>query len=96
MAAVNAVIDRFGGPEFRIYAGGPPLLNAALMASLIQDIVRFTLLSTALIGIFLFIVLRQISAVVIPLSVALLALVTTLGVMGATGRPSRRARGLTS
>ena len=88
VAIVNEIVERFDAPEFRIYAGGAPVLNTALMRSLMRDIVLFTVLSTAIIAVFLTVVFRRVLAVVAPLAIALLSLVATLGVMGTVGIPA--------
>lgn len=88
VAAVNAIVARFDAPDFRIYAGGAPVMNTALMISLVTDIVVFTLLSSVMIGVFLAIVFRRLLAVVVPLSIAIISLVATLGAMGTLGIPA--------
>ncbi len=88
VATVNDIVARFDAPDFRIYAGGAPVLNTALMISLVRDIVLFTLLSTAMIALFLTVVFRRVLAVVAPLAIAVLSLVATLGVMGTVGIPA--------
>jgi predicted RND superfamily exporter protein len=88
VSAVNAVIERFDSPDFKIYAGGAPILNTALMLSLVRDIVLFTVLSTLVIGTFLTLVFRRALGVVIPVSVALLSVIATLGTMGTLGIPA--------
>ena len=86
--ALSAVVDRFNSESFRIYAGGAPILNVRMMTSLVTNILVFTGLSTCLIGFFLVLVLRRAIGVFIPLSVAILSLITTLGAMGALGIPA--------
>lgn len=87
VTAVESVVARFQADDFRLHAGGAPVLNTAMMRALITDIVKFTLLSTALIALFLTLVFRRAIGVLIPLSIALLAVVGTLGVMGSVGLP---------
>ncbi|MEM9174297.1 MAG: MMPL family transporter [Myxococcota bacterium] len=87
VAALETVVARFDSDGFRLYTGGPPVLNTAMMRNLLTDIVTFTILSTALIAFFLVLVLRRALGVLIPLTVALLAVVSTLGVMGTFGIP---------
>ena len=86
--AVNRIIERFDSPDFRIYAGGAPILNTALMTSLVTDIVLFTALSTVLIGVFLAFVFRRVLGIVIPLFVALVSVLATVGAMGTLGIPA--------
>lgn len=88
VAVVNKIVAEFDAPDFKIYAGGAPVLNTALMESLLSDMILFTTLSTLLIGLFLTMVFRRVVGVVIPLSVALLSLAATLGAMGTFGIPA--------
>ena len=88
VAAVQAIVERFDGPDFQIHAGGAPVLNTALMLSLVTDIVTFTGLSTLMIAVLLTVVFRRAIGVVVPLAVAFLALASTLGLMGTIGIPA--------
>ncbi|MCA9502509.1 MAG: MMPL family transporter [Myxococcales bacterium] len=88
VAAVDAILARHDGPGFRIYAGGAPVLNGVMMASMIRDIVLFTLLSIGAIAFFLGLVFRRVVAIVLPLLVAILSVVATLGLMGGLGIPA--------
>ncbi len=88
VAAVKQIVARYDAPDFRIYAGGAPVLNTALMVSLVTDIVLFTTLSTLMIGVFLTIVFRRVLAVVVPLLIAILSIVATLATMGTIGIPA--------
>ncbi|MFK7897777.1 MAG: RND family transporter [Myxococcota bacterium] len=87
VSAVNRIIEKFEGPNFKIYGGGAPILNSALMGSLIRDIVLFTGLSVLIITIFLGVVFRRFVGIIIPLSVAILSLLATISVMGAASIP---------
>ncbi|MBJ20924.1 MAG: hypothetical protein CL933_16075 [Deltaproteobacteria bacterium] len=82
VSALKDILARFEAPDFRIYAGGAPVLNTALMLSLVTDIVLFTVLSTVMIGLFLTFVFRRVLAVVVPLLIAIVSLVATLATMG--------------
>ncbi|MAG30512.1 MAG: hypothetical protein CL908_06410 [Deltaproteobacteria bacterium] len=85
---VNTILARYDAPDFEVYAGGTPLMNSALMGSMIRDISLFTLLSILTIAIFLAIVFRRALAIAVPLVVALLSVVATLGAMGTFGIPA--------
>ena len=85
--ALDAVVARFAADDFKLYPGGSPVLNVAMMRTLIVDVVQFTIISTFLIAFFLLLVFRRALGVFIPLTVALLAVVSTLGVMGTVGLP---------
>ncbi|MCR9095224.1 MAG: MMPL family transporter [bacterium] len=87
VAALEEIVERFDTDGFRLHAGGAPVLNTAMMRGLVTDVVTFTILSTGLIALFLVLVLRRALGVLIPLSVSLLAVTSTLGVMGTFGIP---------
>jgi predicted RND superfamily exporter protein len=88
VAAVDEIIARYDAPDFRIYAGGAPIINSDMMGSMIRDIVLFTGLSVCVIAIVLTVVFRRAVGVAIPLGVAILALLSTLGAMGTLGIPA--------
>ena len=85
--ALERVVSRFDADDFRLYSGGSPVLNTAMMRNLMTDIVSFTLLSTGLIAFFLILVFRRALGVFIPLTVSLLAVLSTLATMGTFGIP---------
>ncbi len=85
--AVTAILAKYEAPDFKIYSGGAPILNDALMGSMIRDIILFTGLSVCVITLFLAIVFRRFVGVIIPLTVAILSLLATVSVMGAVGIP---------
>ena len=88
IGVVSDILARHEAPDFRIYAGGAPMMNAAMMSSMIRDILLFTLLSIVTISIFLAVVFRRAVAVAVPLVVAMLSVVGTLGAMGTLGIPA--------
>lgn len=85
--AVNSILARYEAPGFKIFSGGAPILNDALMGSMIRDIILFTGLSVCVITLFLAIVFRRFVGVIIPLTVAVFSLLATVSVMGAVGIP---------
>ena len=88
VGAVKEIVARYDAPDFRVYAGGAPVLNTALMISLVNDVVLFTCLSTLMIAVFLTLVFRRALGVVTPLLVAILSLIATFGAMGTIGIPA--------
>ncbi len=88
MVAVSEIVDRFATPELPIYAGGAPVLNVRMMLSLVTNMVVFTSLSTAMIALFLVLVLRRALGVFVPLTISILSVVGTVGAMGAIGIPA--------
>ena len=86
--AIMDVVTPYAAPDFKIYAGGSPVVNGVMIRSLFRDVGLFTFLSIVVIAIVLFIVFRRVLGVVIPLIVAVFSLLATLSVMGAVGIPA--------
>lgn len=83
--AVRRVVDRHDAPDFRLQLAGSPVMSERLNTRMQADMVRFTLLSVAMIAAFLFLLFRRLVAVVLPLTVVVLAMLGTLGVMAFVG-----------
>ena len=84
-AAVRKVMHRFEGPDFSVVAGGSPMLDVFFDAAMQKDMGTFTGLAVMAIAIFLLVLFRRISGVLLPLLVVILSLLSTIGVMAATG-----------
>jgi predicted RND superfamily exporter protein len=85
---LHEILARYEGPEFRIYAGGAPIINTILVDGMMSDVVNFTTLSIAVIALMLSLLFRRVSGVFVPLTVALLALLETIGLMGTLRIPA--------
>jgi predicted RND superfamily exporter protein len=83
--AVLGVIDRFDAPDFRLHATGSPVIEVRLMKAMQRDIALFVTLAVCVITILLYVLFRQLLAVVLPLTVVLAALFCTIATMAATG-----------
>jgi hypothetical protein len=79
--AVEAIIARYSGPDLEIHFAGTPPMTHRLMKLMSADIVKFTSLSILCIAFFLAILFRRLSSIVLPILVAMLSLVTTIGMM---------------
>jgi predicted RND superfamily exporter protein len=83
VVSLHEILDRYEAPESRIYAGGAPVLNTILVnGMLLSDIMNFTALSIAIIALMLSLLFRRVSSVLVPLLVATLSLLGTVGLMG--------------
>jgi predicted RND superfamily exporter protein len=85
---LREILDRYEGPEFRIYAGGAPVINTILVDGMLSDVVNFTILAIAVIALMLSLLFRRVSGVFVPLTVALLSLLGTIGLMGTLRIPA--------
>jgi len=71
----------------KLYIGGTPLIDDTVKAAMQKDMGMFMGLSILVIGIFLFLLFGSIKAVLLPLIVVILSLLTTLSLMAILGYP---------
>jgi predicted RND superfamily exporter protein len=74
-------------PDTAFHMTGSPAINREIQSQTASDMVRFSLLSILVIALLLGVVFRRVIAVALPLVVVVLAVVATLGLMAALGRP---------
>ncbi|UCF85005.1 MAG: MMPL family transporter [Desulfobacteraceae bacterium] len=84
---VNELIEKYQAPDFRVYIAGSSAVTHFLKRYMIKDVRRFLSFSFITVAIFLFIMFRKISGVVLPLLIVVLSLVSTIGIMAAFGAP---------
>ncbi len=84
---VHEVVERYQGPEFPVRFSGSVVITDVLVRRVGTDMPRFVGLSVLVIAVALYVLLRRLSAVVLPLLVILLAGAATLGLMGALDVP---------
>ena len=79
--AVERVIRRYEGADFPVYLAGSPVMSHFIKLSLMRDTRTFLVLCVITIAVFLFLMFRRLSGVVLPLFIVLLSLVSTVGIM---------------
>ena len=72
---------------FDIQLAGIPVVLKVQKEAMMKDMGRFMLLALLTIGIFLFLMFRRLSGVLLPLLVVILSLFSTLGLMGLSNTP---------
>jgi len=87
LEAVDRVLEQFARSDVRMGLSGMPSVNASIIESMDADMRRFVSLSIAAMMLVLFVLLRRISGVVLPLFVVSMALGATAGWMGTRGEP---------
>jgi len=87
VAAVRDIVAKYEGPDFTVAMAGGPALDEFFGNAMQQDMGRFLSLAVLVIGLFLFVLFRRISGVIMPLLVVVLSLLSTVGLMAATGVP---------
>jgi predicted RND superfamily exporter protein len=91
LGAILGVIERFEGPDFPIYLGGPLAITDHINRQLARDMGLFMSLAGAMILLLLFVLFRRISGALLPLAVVLLSVVASIGVMVALDIPGTTA-----
>ena len=84
-AAALEVLARHADPKVEVHNAGPFLMIQALVKNMITDMRLFSGLAILVIAISLFAMFRRLSAVIGPLVVVVMGLVSTLGLMAITG-----------
>ena len=85
--AVYSVMARYDAPDFRLHLAGSPVVSDVLKRTMMKDMRRFIILVVLTIGLFLYLLFRRISGVVLPLLIVILSLLSTLGLMAMCNRP---------
>jgi uncharacterized protein len=83
----DEIAKAFSDKDFEVFIAGSLAVNDYIKVSIQKDIQTFIKLVILMIAIFLFVVFRRISAVILPLFIVLISLLTTMGVMAFSGTP---------
>ena len=84
---VREIAQRYRAPDFRIYMAGGPVITETMNSVMFSDSKRCLSLSLLVIGSLLFALFRRLAAVLLPLLVVLLSMLSTLGIMATVGAP---------
>ncbi len=87
IAKVGEVVSQFNAPDFIINYAGSSVVTHEIKKSMMSDMKKFMIIAVVAIGALLFVMFRRISGVALPLMVTLLSLLSTMGLMAATGAP---------
>ncbi|MAG33876.1 MAG: RND transporter [Deltaproteobacteria bacterium] len=87
IAAILEIIEPLRDGGLEIHAAGSAITSAQLSTEMSEDMALFLVLSLLAVAAFLFMLFRRASAVLLPLTVVLLAVVSTFGMMGLVNRP---------
>ena len=86
-AVIRSVVDQYRDRGIRFYFAGTPVFVAEIQHGIEKDLGLMMPLSFLVIIVFLALLFRRVSGVVYPLVIVVAALVSTLGIMAATGIP---------
>jgi predicted RND superfamily exporter protein len=87
VTAINRVVARHGKDDFPITVSGGPVVVEAFNRATMNDIRRCIVLSLVSVALFLGILFRRISGVILPMIIIISALLSTIGLMSLTGIP---------
>ncbi len=79
--AVEQIIEKYRSDDFVIYSAGSPSVTDQLKRSMAKDMAKFIVMIIATILIFLALLFRRASGVVLPILVVLISVVSTMGLM---------------
>ncbi len=85
--AVEDILQKYESDDMDIYIAGSPIVTKNLQASLIKDMSTFILYVILTIAFLLMVMFKRLSGIVLPLSVVVLTLLSTVGSMALAGIP---------
>ena len=83
--ALYGVVEPYEAPDFEIWVAGSPTMNKELLGNMQGDMRKFTLLALIAIAGFLFVLFRRIIGALLPVTIVVLSLLTTLALMALSG-----------
>lgn len=83
----NEIAQKYASADFEVYMAGSLAVNDYIKKSIQADMQKFVKLALLMMIIFLFVVFRRLSGVVLPIFIVFISLLTTVGVMALSGTP---------
>jgi len=87
VAQADKIAKKFSKEGFEVFVAGSLSVNNYIKKSIQKDLQTFVKLVLLMMALFLYVVFRRISAVVLPLFIVILSLLSTIGVMALSGTP---------
>lgn len=85
--AAHKIKEKYQAENFDIYIAGSLAVNDSTKKNMQKDMQKFVKLVLLMMMVFLFVVFRRISAVLLPIFIVAISLLSTMGVMALTGTP---------
>jgi len=85
--AADKIAKEFKSDTFNVYIAGSLAVNDYNKQSVQKDMQKFVKLVLLMMMIFLFVVFRRVSAVILPIFIVVISLLTTVGTMALVGTP---------
>ena len=83
--AVEKTVAKHDFGDTEIYIAGSPVISDFLKRTMVSDVKKFIKIMLITIAVFLFIMFRRVSGIVLPLIVVVFSLLSTISLMAATG-----------
>jgi len=83
--AVETIVGKHNFKNTQVFIAGSPVVTDFLKRTMLSDTAKFMKIVVITIALFLLVLFRRISGVLVPLIVVVLSLVTTVGLMAASG-----------
>jgi len=83
--AAEKILKKHNLPDTGIYMAGLPAVSYFLKTTMLKDMRKFMATAVITIGIFLLLLFRRISGVLLPLFIVILSLLSTVGIMAFSG-----------
>lgn len=83
--AVEKIVEKYNFGNTEVYIAGSPVVTDFLKRTMLSDMMKFIKILVITIAVFLFIMFRRISGVILPLIVVIFSLLSTISLMAATG-----------
>jgi predicted RND superfamily exporter protein len=87
ITAIRALMDQHKAPGFEPMISGSPVISADVKTLMMTDMPKFLMMGILIISVLLAILFRRITGVLLPLVIVIVSLITTIGIMSATGTP---------
>ena len=87
VTAVTEIVKRYDSPDFPIEYAGAPVVIDTIKRAMMRDMRMFMVMSIVIISVVLFVLFRRVSGVVMPMTVVILSLFSTFGLMALVGTP---------
>lgn len=82
---IQTIVGKYHADDFQIHVAGSPIITDNLKATMQDNMKRFMGSALGCIAFLLFLLLRRVSGVILPLVIVISSLLSTLGLMGLTG-----------
>ena len=85
--AVRRVVSEYDAPDFQVSVAGSSAVTHFLKQSMIKDVRKFLALAFLTIALFLFVMFRRVTGILLPLLIVIVSLLSTVGLMAMVGAP---------